>query len=129
MYQRKSADFDGDFVVFLIGMNVNCWRAVRAWLPVMRAMPRMLAELTANPDLGLLRGYSGWMFGGPATAQYWRSYDALAPYARSADAEHLPAWRAFNRVARTTDAVGVWHETYRITSGQWETIYGAPVQP
>ena len=33
------------------------------------------------------------------------------------------AWRAFNRAARNTDAVGIWHETYRATAGQWETIY------
>ena len=47
-------------------------------------------------------------------------------YARSAGNEHLPAWRAFNRATRAHgDAVGVFHETYRVSAGQWETIYGA----
>lgn len=124
MYERRTAYIDGDFVVFLIGMNVNRWRSVRAWLPVVRAMPRMLAELGRRPELGLIRAYSGWMFGGPALVQYWRSYEQLVAYSRSADAAHLPAWRAFNRAARRTDAVGIWHETYRVSSGQWETIYG-----
>ena len=66
------------------------------------------------------------MFGGPTYIQYWRSYEQLVAYARSAEAEHLPAWRAFNRATRAHgDAVGVFHETYRISAGQWETIYGA----
>jgi hypothetical protein len=125
MYERRSAQVDGDFVVFLIGMTVNRWQSVSAWLPVFRAMPRMLAELERRRDLGLLHAYGGWMFGGPASVQYWRSYDDLTAYSRSADSEHLPAWRAFNRAARSTDAVGIWHETYRVTSGQWETIYGS----
>ena len=125
-YARRSADIEGDFVVLVIGTHVNRWRDVRAWLPVIRAMPRMVRELERRPELGLLKAYGGWMFGGPTYIQYWRSYDQLVAYARSAEAEHLPAWRAFNRATRAHgDAVGVFHETYRVSAGQWETIYGA----
>ena len=125
-YTRRSADIEGDFVVFLIGTHVNRWRDVRAWLPVFRAMPAMLRELDQHPELGLLQAHAGWMFGGPAVVQYWRSYEHLEAYARSAQAQHLPAWRAFNRAARTSpDSVGIFHETYRVQAGQWETIYGA----
>jgi hypothetical protein len=124
MYERKSAQFEGDFVVFLIGMNVNRWRAVRAWQPVIAAMPRMLTELRQRPELGLLGAYSGWIFGGPASIQYWRSYEDLVAYSQNSNSVHFPAWRAFNQAARKTDAVGIWHETYRVTQGQWETIYG-----
>jgi hypothetical protein len=125
-YVRRSAEIDGDFVVLVIGTHVNRWRDVRAWLPVFRAMPRMVRELEARPELGLMKAYGGWVFGGPTYIQYWRSYDALVAYARSADAEHLPAWRAFNRATRRSpDSVGIFHETYRVSAGQWETIYGA----
>jgi hypothetical protein len=125
-YVRRSAEIDGDFVVLVIGTHINRWRDVRAWLPVLRAMPRMVRELEQHPELGLLKAYGGWMFGGPTYIQYWRSYDHLVAYARSAGNEHLPAWRAFNRATRAHgDAVGVFHETYRVSAGQWETIYGA----
>ncbi|MCD2192750.1 DUF4188 domain-containing protein [Actinomycetospora endophytica] len=125
-YVRRSAEIEGDFVVFVIGTHINRWRDVRAWLPVARAMPRMIRELEADPSLGLLKAYGGWLFGGPAYIQYWRSYEQLTAYARSGDAEHLPAWRAFNRAARRyPDSVGIFHETYRVSAGQWETIYGA----
>ncbi len=125
-YVRRSAEIDGDFVVLLIGTHVNRWRDVRAWLPAVRAMPRMIRELEAHPELGLLKAYGGWMFGGPTYIQYWRSYDQLIAYARSAEAEHLPAWRAFNRATRShPESVGIFHEAYRVSAGQWETIYGA----
>jgi hypothetical protein len=125
-YVRRSADIEGDFVVFVLGMHVNRWTDVQAWLPVVRAMPRMLAELAGQPDLGLLQAHSGWLFGGPAVVQYWRSYEQLEAYARSTGAAHLPAWRAFNRTVRThPDSVGIFHETYRVSAGSWETIYGA----
>lgn len=125
-YTRTTADVDGDFVVLIIGTKVHRWRDVRAWLPVFRAMPRMLRELERHPELGLLRAYPGWMFGGPCLVQYWRSYDHLVAYARDAANEHLPAWKEFNRATRAHgEAVGIFHETYRVSAGQWEAIYGA----
>ena len=104
MYERRTAGIEGDFVVFLIGMRVNRWRDVRAWFPVARAMPRMIEELQERPELGLLGSHGGWMFGGPAYVQYWRSYAHLEAYARNPEQDHLPAWRAFYRAARTRGA-------------------------
>lgn len=36
-----TADMEGEFVVFLIGMRINKWWKLRSWLPVFFAMPRM----------------------------------------------------------------------------------------
>jgi hypothetical protein len=42
---RMTHDYDGELVVFLIGMRINKpWRP-DLWLPVFGAMPAMLAEL------------------------------------------------------------------------------------
>jgi hypothetical protein len=71
--QRMTATIDGEFVVFLIGMRVNQWWNVRAWMPPFLAMPRMLRELYANPELGFL-GSQGIL---PVMVQYWRSFDHL----------------------------------------------------
>lgn len=54
---------------------------------------------------------------------YWRSMDRLMAYAHAADAAHLPAWRAFNRNVGTNGDVGVWHETYRVRPGDYESVY------
>jgi hypothetical protein len=45
---------EGEFVVFLIGMRINKPLHLHKWLPVARAMPRMLQELYRQPALGLL---------------------------------------------------------------------------
>ena len=55
--------------------------------------------------------------------QYWRSYDQLHAYAHARDKEHLPAWVAFNHATRGNTAVGVYHESYLMTPGTYETIY------
>ena len=58
--ERVTADIEGEFVVFRIGMRINKLWKVHKWAPVFVAMPRMLRELEADPDSGLLGGMLGW---------------------------------------------------------------------
>jgi Domain of unknown function (DUF4188) len=121
---RHTADLEGDFVVFLIGMRFNRpWKVRRTWT-VFSAMRPMVKELEAQPDSGLLRAEFALIYGGPAVVQFWRSFDALERYARDPDARHLPAWRRFNQLVRGSGDVGIWHETYRVGAGRYEAIYG-----
>ena len=120
---RHTTDVGGDLVVFLIGMRINQPRRVRRWWPVFVAMPRMIKELEAEPSLGLRSAHLAVLFGGPGVVQYWRSFEQLEAYARDPDALHLPAWREFNRRARGTAAVGIYHETYRVRAGEYEAVY------
>ncbi len=122
--QRVSAEVEGDFVVFLIGMRINKpWKAWK-WLPVFMAMPRMLAELERRPDSGFL-GANQYFANPlrPMVVQYWRSFEHLEAYARDRDSEHWPAWVAFNRKVGSNGDVGIWHETYVVPAGNYETIY------
>ena len=118
---RHTATLDGEFFVFLIGMRFNAWWRIDTWLPVLRAMPRMLRELEAKPELGFLHG-GAWLGRTTMLVQYWRSPDQLLAYASARDAEHLPAWKAFNRAVRN-GGVGIWHETYVVGPGRYENIY------
>jgi len=124
---RMTHEYDGDLVVFLIGMRINKpWRP-DLWLPVFNAMPRMLAELSKDKDSGLL-GYRLTIgAGGPLLVQYWSSSEKLYGYASERNAAHRPAWAEFNRRARKAPgAVGIWHETYVVERA--ESIYaGMPV--
>lgn len=121
--KRVCAELDGPFVVFLIGMRVNRWWKPWAWLPVVRAMPRMLAELARQPHMGLLHARSQFGFPNAMVIQYWRSFEALEAYAKATDAAHLPAWRAFNQRTGSNGDVGIWHETYLVAPGAYESIY------
>ncbi|MFF7727532.1 DUF4188 domain-containing protein [Streptomyces sp. NPDC008001] len=122
---RVTAAAEGEVVVFVIGMRINRWRAVRHWLPTLRAMPRMLKELSRDRDSGLL-GYRT-LAGGPrelTVIQYWESREKLLAYASDPGKEHRPAWAAFNRRVRGSEgSVGIWHETYLVPAGSYESIY------
>ncbi|WP_415951529.1 DUF4188 domain-containing protein [Streptomyces sp. KLOTTS4A1] len=123
--ERRTAATEGEVVVFLIGMRINKMRKVGSWLPVFRAMPGMLRELSQDKESGLL-GYRV-MLGGPrlfTLVQYWESKDKLLAYATDTGKEHRPAWTAYNRNARKAEgAVGIWHETYLVPAGRHESIY------
>lgn len=124
---RMTHDYDGDLVVFLIGMRINKpWRP-DLWLPVFSAMPGMLAELSKDKESGLLGYRLTFGAGGPLLVQYWNSHEKLYRYASDRNAAHRPAWAAFNRRARKAPgAVGIWHETYVVERA--ESIYvGMPV--
>lgn len=120
---RFTAEIDDDFVVFVIGMRINHLRKLRAWTGPFLAMPRMLRELEQHPETGLLHAHLA--IGGRTIAmtQYWRSFDHLEAYAKNPDATHLPAWRRFNQRVGASGDVGIFHETYRVGPGAYETIY------
>ncbi len=120
--QRLTAALDGEFVVFLIGMRVNRPLRVDKWLPVVAAMTRMIGELRGQPHLGLLHAEM-WTSRTSIMVQYWRSMEQLLDYAKNKDAQHLPAWRAFNRAVGDNGSVGIWHETYAAAPGTYESFY------
>jgi len=120
--ERLTATLDGEFVVFLIGMRINSLWKVHQWLPITRAMPRMLAELAAHPELGMLGGEM-WFGRTTILVQYWRTMDQLFDFATRRDSEHLPVWRQFNQSIAASGDVGVWHETYSVSPGTYENIY------
>lgn len=122
--QRVTAECDGDFCVFLIGMRVNRpWKPHR-WLPVGLAMARMIRELATLPkdETGFL-GVESWAGRTTIMVQYWRSFEQLEDYATSRTRHHLPAWKAFNEKVGSNGDVGIWHETYRVRPGDWECVY------
>ena len=120
---RTTAQLDGGFVVFLIGMRINKPWLIHKWWPVFRAMPAILRR-AGSEDLGLLGYHMAVQSRGPILVQYWRDTESLERFARSSLYPHLAAWRAFNRKVGFTGEVGFWHETYVIAAGNYECIYG-----
>lgn len=125
---RFTAAYEGEIVVFLIGVRINRLRSWREWWPVVTAMPRMLRELEADPDTGLL-GYR--MLPGLRQAtliQYWSSVEKLQGFAGDPERSHRPAWIEFFRRSFRGGAVGIWHETYVVPAGAYESVY-ANIEP
>jgi len=120
---RFTADYDGPLAVFLIGMRVNKPWKVHKWLPVARAMPKMVEELEAESAHGFLGAEN--VFASPLSPiliQYWTSFDALEAYARNNQARHFPAWGMFMTKVGMDGDVGIWHETFEIN--RYECVYG-----
>jgi hypothetical protein len=119
---RMTHRHDGELVVFHIGMQINKWWRPDLWMPVFLAMPKILKELSIDPDSGLLGFELLFGRGGPYVVQYWSSIDGLYAYASSPAQEHRPAWTRFNKMARKAPGtVGIWHETFAVERA--ESIY------
>ncbi|MFD7620898.1 DUF4188 domain-containing protein [Streptomyces sp. NPDC059802] len=122
---RTTAAAEGEVVVLLIGMRINHFRGVHHWLPVLTAMLRMLRELGKDKGRGLLG--CTLLSGSPRTyyvVQYWESREKLYAYASAPDMFHREAWAIMNRKEKKSRRhVGLWHETYIVPEGGYESIY------
>jgi Domain of unknown function (DUF4188) len=120
---RWTADIDGDFVVFLIGVEVRDPEQAGPAVGLLMAMAEMLGELMQDPAKGLL-GFQQFGAVGGVIVQYWRSFEALEAYAKNPSAKHAPVWREWNRLAEDERAgAGIWHETFPVSAGRYEAIY------
>jgi hypothetical protein len=122
--KRVTVDVDEEFVVLLIGMRINKLWKIHRWLPVAWSMRRMVTQLG---NLGAETGYLGGEYrtaGNPFVfVQYWRSYDSLERYASHEALHHRRTWAWFFRKIALNGDVGIYHETYRITPGNYECVY------
>jgi hypothetical protein len=111
--QRQTVDLSGypDLVVIYLGMQAKSLRGLRTLLSY---GPKITSAANAAPD-GLLR-HQFFLLGlfplHLGMRQYWRDFDALERWARSAP--HRSWWQALLRDAAGT---GFWHETYFIRGG------------
>ncbi len=118
-----TAEMDGEFVVFLTGMQLNRWWKLWKWIPLFAAMPKMNRELLRHPELGMLHYRYQAGFRTMMVVQYWRSKEDLLAYATDKTRAHLPAWRWMNKAVGLNGDVGTWHETYMIPAGSYESLY------
>ncbi|GKV67522.1 transcriptional regulator [Sporosarcina sp. NCCP-2716] len=123
IYQgRHTADNSEDRVVFIIGMRINRRLAIHKWLPVFFAMPGMIKELyTHREQLGFQSAENYFGLRTTAMIQYWDSLDDLLAYSKGG--KHLNEWKKFNRLTKGNSAVGIYHETYIIQKGKYESVY------
>jgi len=121
---RFTADIEGPFVVFIIGMRVNKFFAFRKWIATAMAMGPMIRTLYEHPEKGYLGAQTFVYWRGVATVQYWRSFEDLERFARDKNDPHLGAWRRFNKSIGSDGSVGIWHESFLVDAGKYEALYG-----
>ena len=111
---------DRDIVVFIIGARINKWWLLPLAIPILSRMQAMRRELLNDPSSGLL-GVQPLGFGGEV--QYWQSLEQLLAYADDRKKEHRPAAKRFFQKIFKNEAAGVWHETYLVPKGHYESLY------
>jgi hypothetical protein len=116
---RLCSQNDQDIVVFLIGARMNKWWLLPFALPVLVKMRSMQKELLEDPESGLL----GLQSYGAMDVQYWRSIDDLHRYAEAGDKQHKPTWKKFYQRLFRNASVGIWHETFIVPAGHYESVY------
>ena len=75
----------------------------------------MLIERQSDHEVGMLWSSTALSWTVISTTQFWRSFEDLERYAH-ADT-HTGSWEWFNKLGRNNEGTGIWHETYRISSG------------
>jgi hypothetical protein len=120
---RTTALLRGDLVLFVIGMRINRWWRPDLWMPVAREMGPMLEALAKDPSLGLLSNEGAWSGRIIRFNQVWASFEHLEAFARRRDQPHLAAWGRFMKRAASTNAVGIFHETYIVGPRAVESVY------
>ncbi|MEQ2527851.1 DUF4188 domain-containing protein [Bacillaceae bacterium CLA-AA-H227] len=119
---RYTTENTEDMIVFIIGMRFNNRLAFHKWFPVFMSMPGMIKELYTHKDeLGFLSMESYFGLRTTTMIQYWRSLEDLLTYAKNE--KHLSAWGKFNKATINNDAVGIYHETFQISKGNYESVY------
>jgi hypothetical protein len=119
---RFTSKFNDNFVIFLVGMRINSLLPLNKWWPYYQAIPDIINELRAQPELGCLHAEL-WRSRTSIMIQYWRSISDLHAYLNNTCGASLPAWKKFNEAANTDGVVGIWQEAYRISPGHYDTIY------
>lgn len=123
---RFTANYPDEFVVLLIGLRINKIHRVQEWAPVMRAAMSMTKQALKLPDTPLLHSNTVWSVTDPRVfffIQHWRSFDELMAWANNKELQHKPAQKAFFKRTAYNGNVGIWHEAYKVSSGQFEAIY------
>lgn len=125
---RWTANIEGSFCVFLIGVILNGHIPNKEMDNMKRAFDDMVKELESDPEkFGYLggHGYSSQNIrvDGAMAVQYWRTQEQLMAYARNGMRKHIPAMNWSSKVVKASDHIGFWHESFHVEDGAYECIY------
>lgn len=122
-HDAVTARLPGEFAVVVVGIRLNRWWRLDHWLWARRAMRGLMRDLASDPSWGLL-GSTEWS--GPrflTIVQYWRSFEDLVRWSRVPRGAHRTVWTEYTRRLAAAGTVGIWHETYVVGPGRYETVY------
>ncbi|MCI4066480.1 DUF4188 domain-containing protein [Micromonospora sp. R77] len=119
-----TAEIEGDFAVFITGMRINRYWKIHKWYPNFRDMRKILMALFSNQEeYGALCAHHAWTKRGPILIGYFRSVEQLEKFANDPNQPHAEVWARYFKRMKGNGDVGVWHETFVVRSGEYESVY------
>ncbi|KAF2723910.1 hypothetical protein K431DRAFT_282605 [Polychaeton citri CBS 116435] len=128
--QYGSTAAKDQIVVFLIGSRCN--HPLGALAPGFRKLGNYFVSMTRDlernaEEFGFL-GMTSWVNNNGRAAKnellevgYFKNYEGLHKFAHSKF--HREGWSWYNRVAKEHPHFSIYHETYVVPAGHWESIY------
>jgi len=122
-HRLELTDNSLEITVFIMGLQIHNRFNYFASRFVKQSMYAILNELQVQKPDGYMaheyvsKGRSSLL------VQYWSDYEKMITYARNKSANHFPAWVAFNSKISAMDAIGLWHEIYRLPAGSYKGVY------
>lgn len=127
-YGSKPAD--SEVVVFLIGFRNNHPLGILApgmkWIG--EQFQGMIRDLEEHDEEFGLMGMTSWINTSTRTTQneslqvgYFKTVEGLHAFAHSE--YHMKTWREWNANVKQWPHLSIYHETYAVPKGAWETIY------
>lgn len=121
---------DSEIVVFLIGFRNNHPLGILA--PGVKEIQdyflQMVRDLDARADEFGMLGMTSWRAASTRktgnefmNVGYFNTVEGLHAFAHSE--EHMKAWRWWNKNVKRWSHMSIYHETYQVPKGNWETIY------
>jgi hypothetical protein len=125
-----STPADTSIVVFLLGFRNN--HPLGIFAPGAKQIggyfTQMVADLEAHDEEFGLMGMTSWTDAASRKTQsgsmnvgYFKNVEGLHAFAHSD--YHMKAWKWWNANVKQWPHLSIWHETYHVPKGSWETIY------
>lgn len=127
-YGNKPAD--SDVVVFLIGLRCNSPLGMLApgFREVGPFFPQMVKDLEAHAEEFGFLGMTSWLNASDRETNneimsvgYFKTVEGLHAFAHSE--VHRKGWEWWNANTKQYPYLSIFHETYHVPKGHWETIY------
>jgi hypothetical protein len=117
-----------DVTVFLIGIRINHPLGLLAPGVTKLQMPEMIKDLEEHSEEYGFLGMTNWLNASDRTTNsellqvcYFRNNEGLQKFAHSK--LHRDNWDWYNRHIKEIPHISIYHETYHVPKGNWESIY------
>lgn len=121
---RFTAQIEGPFVIFRLGIYINRFLLFWKWLPTLISLLPLIRVIARTEATGLLHSFSiSYILRGKGFVQYWQSPDDLESFTHDATSPYFELWRRYRASPGSDGTVGIWYEMFLVEPKKYEVVY------